>query len=311
MAAVVVEEVLGDLEVVLLGRALERVPHDLEVGVAAVAHEPLVKVRHGDEADVRDLVLVRLHRSAAEHGLVVVHVPHLRRDRDSLAVLGALLPKVEQRLVRVGAPPRVHQVRRDHHPRASLASLAVDRRHVALVRREPLSHRVAERLDERERRRVVVVEPKAERALKVLPQIVLALAAQVVHGVVPFVPRLEEPLHLAHRVAVQRLHSLGGVPHRDELLLRLPVRPNVRQVQVEAVLLEALLLLGHQALDRVHFSGSRARGGGWGWVVAASSSAPTRVVRCCCGLLLLRFAFCVLCTLFLRAGRRTIECLRP
>ena len=75
---------------------------------------------------------------------------------------------------------------------------------------------------------------------------VAALAAEVDDHRVARVVGLEEVLHLAHGVAVALLRADRGEAHRDDL------RRDVREVQVEAVLLEAALLLGDDAAQAVH-----------------------------------------------------------
>ena len=103
---------------------------------------------------------------------------------------------------------------------------------------------LAEQPQHGQRARVVVLEGEALDGGEVPFEVVGALDAEVVDAVVARVARVEEALHLGHGVAVHALDARGGEAHGDE------PRRDVRQVQVEAVLLEAPLLLRDQAADR-------------------------------------------------------------
>lgn len=85
----------------------------------------------------------------------------------------------------------------------------------------------------------------AHDALVKLARIILALRAQVVDFVVVRVPLVHEAAHLRHAVAEPGLVVVGRVAHRNDAL------SYVRQVEVERLLHEALLLLGHETLRYV------------------------------------------------------------
>ena len=164
-----------------------------------------------------------------------------RRVQPNLAVGRPCLAVKLERLRRRRKLVRVEQVRADHRPGAPLARLAVHRDDVARVGAEPgvlggrdgsacaaqPYHVLAERLDELEARRVVVLEREDRDAVVELRDVVRPLLAQVVDLVVVLVLRLEEPagavrgaacvpVHLGQRVAVHRLHVLGREPHGDD-----------------------------------------------------------------------------------------------
>ena len=104
-------------------------------------------------------------------------------------------------------------------------------------------------------RGVVVVEREPlVRAKEAVVVVVVPFAAQVVHLVPSPVPRLEEPLHLLNRVAVVPFRAVRRETHGDD------TGRDVCQVQVEAVVLEADLVLAHHAAQRVDHAAGTCRG---------------------------------------------------
>lgn len=242
-----------------------------------------VEVGHRNQTHVRDLVGLDDRGSFLHPALIVVHIAHLAARGvhetqgiiDTNGLLRPYLGIVTPLLLRVRCSPkklsastavmpvctryaaiirpvrpwstRAVSTRESEHSRAkvsqrvtNLARLAVDASHVVRVFQEPL-HIGAELRDHLQHARVVVVEREPLHQREAVVDVVRPLAAQIVNLVVPLVTLLEEPLHLGERVPVCCFRAHGREPHGDEL------RSHIREVEVEPVLLEPLLLFRHQA----------------------------------------------------------------
>ena len=221
----------------------------------------LGRSRRLDQSDAHELQQRRCRdrRPAAhERRLGVLDVPPLRRDRDALAVARAPHAVQPHRLLRRRALARPHHVHADHRARAALAGLAVHDPDVLRVEPEPRLERAAEGRDQREWRRVVVVRAVPLHALGGQPEDggavdPVGLHAQVVHLAVARVVLVHEGAQARRRIAVRRLHAGRGETCRDDAV----VGVSVREVEVEAVLDEATLLLGDEVAHVVQEVDSR------------------------------------------------------
>lgn len=188
---------------------------DGEAEAALAAHE----VRHRIEDELLDVHGDgRVVQVAPHQPLVVPHVPHLAGDRHALLVLRARLAVVAEGVIGAGEHAAVQQVAADHGAGATLARLAVHRRHVAGVLRQPLLDIVAEWLDGVDLGGVVVVEGEHLHPVLELGLVVAALRAQVVDVVVVQVFLLQELDHVVDVVAVDTLDVGRRVAHGDDVV---------------------------------------------------------------------------------------------
>ena len=127
----------------------------------------------------------------------------------------------------------------DHDACSALAGLAVDNGDVVAMLLQIRFDVLAERLNEFERGRVVIVEAVAHDAMVKRGGVVVAFRAEIVDFVVVRMAIVEESGDVFDVISKHALEFVRGKAHGDD------VRLDVGQVEIVAFLLKASLLFRH------------------------------------------------------------------
>lgn len=155
-----------------------------------------------------------------------------------------LLPIVVKGVRRSRVFPTVQQIATDHGAGASFAGLAVYRGDIALVLFQPIVNVYTESLNQFDARWIMVLEWKILNSVVKFTVIVSSLRAKIVYFIVAIVSAVQQLGHFVDVIAIEAFEIFGWKAHRYHLVAY------IRQVQIVAVLGEALLLLADNALNR-------------------------------------------------------------
>mmetsp|Transcript_9211 Transcript_9211/g.23655 ORF Transcript_9211/g.23655 Transcript_9211/m.23655 type:complete len:227 (+) Transcript_9211:438-1118(+) len=181
--------------------------------------------------------------------LVVFEVPLLRWQRQALPIVGSLEVVERHGFLRSRGVAQVQEQATHHQPGAALASLAVDHDDIVNGVAKPLLGRVAKTLNQAKRGAVVVIERERGHLPIKQGHVVGPFRAQVVDFVAIAVVLVQEHDDVLHVVPINPFdepeHAAGFIPrwkpHRDDVFC------DVRQIQIKAIMLESLLVFGHES----------------------------------------------------------------